>query len=51
MHIEKLRFSPGLNYWLDAGKELGFNIIDANGFQTVGSYPAPVANLQLVSFD
>ncbi|XP_035709623.1 glucose dehydrogenase [FAD, quinone] isoform X1 [Folsomia candida] len=36
MHIEKLRFAPGLEHWLEAGKELGYDQIDANGYQRVG---------------
>lgn len=37
MHIEKLRFAPGLEHWLEAGKELGYDQIDANGYQRVGN--------------
>ncbi|ODM99903.1 Glucose dehydrogenase [FAD, quinone] [Orchesella cincta] len=36
LHVEKLRFAPGLETWLEAGKELGYDIIDPNGFQRVG---------------
>lgn len=34
--MEKLRFAPGLDYWLEAGKELGYDIVDPNGVQRVG---------------
>ena len=34
VHIEKLRFAPGMEYWLKAGQELGYEIRDLNGHQT-----------------
>lgn len=37
LHIEKLRFAPGLEYWLEAGKEMGYKVIDPNGYQRIGT--------------
>jgi len=36
VHVESARFAPMLEHWLNAGKDLGYDIVDLNGYQTEG---------------
>ena len=38
MTITQPKYSPGQQVWLEAGRELGFEVRDPNGPQTVGLY-------------
>ncbi|CAL8106812.1 unnamed protein product [Orchesella dallaii] len=43
LHVSKQSYQPGVDYWLAAGKELGYDAVsDPNGHQVAGFHPVDV---------